>query len=310
MTDISIIIVNYNTKDLLLNCLASIDRHSAGYSLEIIVVDNASVDRSVAIVRDQFPQVKVIENRENKGFGAANNQAMRVMTGKYALLLNSDTVVTQTSVGELLAFMEKHSDVGMACGQLLNRDDSLQNSIANFPSILALMTNTSLLEYLFPKKYPSKRYHHTEPIEIDSGIGACLIVRKEAIDRVGMFDERYFFFFEETDWARQMKQAGWKICFVPSAQIYHLQGSSIGSRFPSRVEFYRSRYQYLKKWEGTFRSGIFGMVIFIRLLMNCILTGTGMLLTLGLDRGLRSRSADYARLIGWHLSGCPNIRDK
>ncbi len=247
--DISIIIVNRNTRDLLQNCLESISKTVRNISYEIIVVDNASQDGSDAMLKDKYPQVKVIQNTENLGFGAANNQAMRIMNGRYALLLNSDTVLTENAVHELYTFMENHPEAAMSCGQLLNADGSKQNSIASFPTFLTLLTNMPMLEYLFPKRYPSKRYNYEKPIEVDSGIGACLLVRKKAIDDVGMFDERYFFFFEETDWAYQMKSAGWKIFYVPTAFIYHLQGQSIGRDIRSRIEFYRSRYQFFRKWK-------------------------------------------------------------
>ena len=310
MTDISIIIVNFNTKKLLRDCLESIYLHVSDVSFEVFVVDNASSDGSAAMVRELFPHVKLIENSENKGFGTANNQAMRIMTGKYALLLNSDTVLTRAAVGELFAFMEACPEAAMACGQLLNRDGSKQNSIASFPNLLSFITNTTLLEYLFPAKYPSKRYRHINATEIDSGVGACMIIRKKAIDEVGMFDERYFFFFEETDWARQMKQAGWKIYFVPSARIFHLQGASIGSRFPSRVEYYKSRYQYLKKWDGPLQYAVLMVIIFGRLLINWLLTCTGNILTLGLNKRMKEKLLLYSNLIGWHLLGCPNLRKK
>jgi GT2 family glycosyltransferase len=133
--DISFIIVNWNTRDILHACLESINKTISGISYEIIVVDNASRDGSVAMLREKYPQVKVIQNTENRGFGAANNQAMRVMTGQYGLLLNSDTVLTENAVYELFSFMENHPEAAMACGQLLNADGSKQNSIANFPTV-------------------------------------------------------------------------------------------------------------------------------------------------------------------------------
>ena len=233
--DISIIIVNWNTQKLLRDCLQSINDTVRDVTFEIIVVDNASEDGSVLMLREEFPGVTLIENRDNRGFGAANNQAFAIMRGTYALLLNTDIVLTDNAIYELFSFMETHPDTAMACGQLLNRDGSKQNSIANFPTLLTLMANISFLEYLFPKRFPSKRYKHAEPIEIESAIGACLIVRKKAMDKVGIFDERYFFFFEETDWAYRMCSAGWKIYHVPSAMIYHLQGQSIGRNVRSRI---------------------------------------------------------------------------
>ncbi len=299
--DISIIIVNWNTRDLLQNCLESIYKTVSDISYEIIVVDNASRDGSVAMLQERFPLVKVIQNDINRGFGAANNQAMRIMAGRYALLLNSDTVLKENAVKELFTFMEKHPDVAMACGQLLNADGSKQNSIANFPTLLTLSFNVSLLEYIFPKRYPSKRYDFMEAIVVDSCIGACVIVRKKAIDEVGMFDERYFFFFEETDWAYQMKTAGWKVFHVPTAYIYHLQGQSIGRNVRSRIEFYRSRYQFFRKWKNRSYYYLVRFVIIIRLSVNWLLTSVANIITLGLNKGLRDKWVVYSKLILWHL---------
>lgn len=303
--DLTIIVVNWNTRELLRKCLDSIETTIRCLSYEIIVVDNASTDGSADMLQQKFPTVMRIENRENRGFGAANNQALRIMTGRYALLLNSDAVLTENAVSELFDCMEKHPDAAMACGQLLNFDGSRQNSIAAFPTLLTLMTNTSLLEYLFPRRFPSKRYNHFGVVEVDSGIGACLLVRKEAIDEVGMFDERYHFFFEETDWAYQMRRAGWKVLHVPTAFIYHLQGQSIGRNVCSRIAFYRSRYQFFRKWGSRSYYLAVRVVILLRLVLDWFLTFVGMLLTLGLLRELRDKWAVYGRLFVWHVRGCP-----
>lgn len=299
--DISIIIVNWNTRDLLQNCLESIYKTISDISYEIIVVDNASHDGSVTMVQERFPLVKVIQNDINRGFGAANNQAMRIMKGRYALLLNSDTILKENAVKALFAFMETHPDAAMACGQLLNVDGSKQHSIANFPNLLTLITNIPVLEYLFPKQYPSKRYHYEKPIEVDSGLGACLLVRKRAIEEVGLFDERYFFFFEETDWAYQMKTAGWQVFHVPTAYIYHLQGQSIGNDVRSRIEFYRSRYQFFRKWKSFPYYILVRIVIIIRLFINWLLTFVANIFTLGLNRGLRDKWITYSKLMLWYL---------
>jgi len=303
--DLSIIIVNRNARELLCKCLESIETTIQGLTYEIFVVDNASTDGSVALLQERFSQVQVIANDENRGFGAANNQALRIMAGRYALLLNSDTVLMGGAVKELVAFLETHPEAAMACGQLLNADGSRQNSIAAFPSLWTLMANMPLLEVLFPGRFPSKRRIHADPIEVDSAIGACLMVRKSAIDGVGMFDERYFFFFEETDWARQMRNAGWKIFHVPSARITHLQGQSIGRNFRSRVAFYRSRYQYFRKWERPLVYLLIRAVILIRLVVNWLLTSFGALLTFGQLKGLSDKWSVYSRLLLWHLRGCP-----
>ncbi|MDO8724272.1 MAG: glycosyltransferase family 2 protein [Syntrophales bacterium] len=303
--EISFIIVNWNTKELLRNCLNSIGKTINGIFHEIIVADNASRDGSVAMLRREFPAAHVVENKVNRGFGAANNQALSIMKGRYALLLNTDTLLTENAVSLLFSFMEGRPDTAIACGQLLNADGSRQNSIAAFPSLLTLMTNISLLEYIWPRRYPSKRYTFTEPVEIDSGIGACLIVRKQAIDEVGMLDERYFFFFEETDWAYRMKMAGWKIFHVPQAFIYHLQGQSIGRDARSRIEFYHSRYQFFRKWRSGTSFILIGFVILTRLLINWLLTSLANILVLGQKKSLRDKWVVYGQLLLWHLKGCP-----
>lgn len=308
--DISIIIVNWNTKDLLQNCLKSVYETVHDIAFEVIVVDNASHDGSVAMLREGFPRVTVIENRANRGFGAANNQGFGIMKGRYALLLNTDTVLTENAVHELFSFMEAHTDAAMTCGQLLNEDGSKQNSVANFPTLLTLLMNTSLLEYLFPGRYPSKRYVHREPVEVDSGIGACLLVRGKAMDEAGMFDDRYFFFFEETDWAYRMRSAGWKVYHVPSAVIYHLQGQSIGRDVRSRIEFYRSRYQFFRKWKNRPYNVLVFFAVVLRLAVNWLSTSVACVLTLWMNKKIRDKWAVYFQLILWHLRGCPYGRGR
>ena len=196
--DLSIIIVNWNTKRLLIDCLASVFETIRGIDFEVWVVDNASADGSAAAVAEKYPDAHIVRNSENIGFAAANNLAFRKMTGLYALLLNTDTILTKNAINALYDFMGKNPKAGMACGQLLNRDGTKQNSMANFPSLTSLVANETVLRILFPKKFPSKRREYFRPIEIDSCIGACMIVRKKAIDQVGLLDEQYFFFFPRT----------------------------------------------------------------------------------------------------------------
>jgi GT2 family glycosyltransferase len=304
MADISFIIVNWNTRDLLIACLASVYRTVRGPAFEIWLVDNGSSDGSVAAAKERFPGIHVIENSVNLGFAAAVNLAIARMGGRYAVLLNTDATLTDGAVNGLYDFMQANPIVGIACGQLLNRDGSRQNSIANFPSMPSLASNETLLRLLFPRRFPSKRREYTGPIEVDSCIGACMMVRKEAIDQVGPLDERYFFFLEETDWAYRMKRAGWKTCFVPSARIYHAQGKSVANRADARILFYRSRYAFFKKWRpGSYP--LICVIIFSRLLINTAISLLGVGLTFGLKRNLNRRLAVYVQLISWHMKGCP-----
>jgi len=305
--DLSIIIVNWNTKNLLLDCLVSIFETVKISSMEIWLVDNASTDGSVAAVRRMYPTVSIIQNRENLGFAAANNQAFERMQGRYALLLNTDTILAAGAVDAIFAFMERHPDVGMACGQLLNPDGSKQNSFAKFPCLASLIFNEALLQILFPGKFPSKRKPNSDPMEVDSCIGACLMVKREAMDQVGWLDESFFFFFEETDWAYRMKQAGWKIYFVPSARIIHIQGQTVGHNVASRIMFNRSRYIYFKKWHPDAYL-LVRLIIFARILINAILNLVGAVVTFGMHAGIKKKLSVYSRLILWHLAGCPDAR--
>jgi GT2 family glycosyltransferase len=302
--DISVIIVNWNTKELIKNCLDSVYRTMGNIAFEIIVVDNASFDGSISMLEEKYPQVIKIANQENKGFGAANNQGFAVMKGKYALLLNTDAILTPNAVHKLWTFCEQHQEAAIVCGQLLHADGSKQNSVAAFPTLLTLAVNTSLLEYLFPRRFPSKRYEHKEPIEIDSAIGACIMISKKALDEVSFFDERYFFFFEETDLAYAFHCKGWSVYHMPDAYIYHLQGQSIGHNVGSRIEFYRSRYQFLCKWHSFPYYYLTSGIIFLRLVVNWIFSFMTVGVTFGLVEKLRQRLVVYSQLIFWHLKSC------
>jgi hypothetical protein len=302
--DISIIVVTFNTKELVIDCLASIFETIKEVSFQVWVVDNNSTDRTLEAISERYPAVNTIKNKENLGFAAANNQAFRQMNGRYALLLNSDTVLTNGAVKELYDFMEGNPEAGMACGQLLNQDGSKQNSIANFPTLPTLFCNETVLRILLPKRFPSKRREYASPLKVDSCIGACLIVRKEAMDDIGFFDERYFFFLEETDWAYRMKLGGWRVYFVPSAKVFHAQGKTVGNSLDSRIMFYRSRYIFLKKWHP-YSFPLFYSVILLRLFANTLLSFTGLLFTLGFKNSIKKKPIVYVQLLIWHLLGCP-----
>ena len=302
--DISFVIVNWNTRGLLLNCLTSIYQTAAGMDFEVWLVDNASSDGSVAAARMAYPKIHVIENTRNLGFAAANNLAFTQMRGRYAVLINTDAQLREGAVQSLFDFMEEVPEASMACGQLLNKDGSKQNSIAPFPTLLSLISNETLLRLLFPQRYPSKRKHYPAPIAVDSCIGACIMVRKIAMDRVGFLDERYFFFLEETDWAYRMKRAGWKVFFVPAARIYHAQGKTVGGGFAARILFYRSRYQFFEKWHKR-KYFLVRLFTFSRLLVNTLLNLSAVGFTLGLERRLKEKLKIYTKLVQWHLKGCP-----
>jgi hypothetical protein len=303
---LTVIIVNYNTREDLLACLLFLKDRVKRVQTEVFVVDNGSRDGSGPAVRERFPEVGLIENSVNAGFARGNNQALSLSTGNYLLLLNPDTQVKEGAIEKLISFMESHSEAGISGPQLLNPDGSKQNSIANFPSLATELLNKSLLRWLFPKTFPGKERNYSEPIEVDSVIGACMMVRREAMDQVGLLDEEYFLFLEETDWCFRMKRAGWKIFHVPMAEIYHLQGKSAeAEKKRARVEYYRSRYHFFKKNRGTLQWVILHIGLIVRLGVELILTATVSFFTFFTVKRWRERLLIYAYLMGWHLRLCP-----
>lgn len=304
--DASIIIINWNTKDLLINCLNSIYKTIKNLTFEIWVVDNGSSDGSALAIKAHFPDVKIIENKENLGFAKANNQALRQIKGRYAVLLNSDTILTDGAIETIIRFMEKDKTIGICGGQLLNADETRQNSIANIPTLYTELLNKSLLRKLFPKKYLGKEHHFKEPIEVESIIGACMVVRKEAIDDVGLMDEDYFFFFEETDWCLNMKKKGWKIYHHPGAKIYHLQGQSAGKvNIRARIEYWRSRYLFFEKNYDKKQLFLLKIGLFIKLVINMLISTILNILLLFRNKKIKERFILNLRLINWHLKGRP-----
>ena len=179
MVDISFIIVNWNTRDILIDCLNSIYKTVTDIESEIYVVDNNSTDGSRDAVRNGFPDIKLIANETNTGFAHANNQALSVIQGRFAVLLNSDAVLQEGAINSLLNFMNNTPGAGIAGVQLLNEDGSRQNSIDNFPSLETEILNKSILRLISPNKYPGKAGNYNAPIEVDSVIGACMMVRKK-----------------------------------------------------------------------------------------------------------------------------------
>jgi GT2 family glycosyltransferase len=197
----------------------------------VIVVDNASSDGSAALMKKEFPQVNLIENTENRGFATANNQGIAITKGRYVLLLNSDTVVLNDAITRTIAFANAHPRVAVVGCRVLNPDGTLQQTCFMFPSILNMLLSSSYLYKLFPRNRFFGRERMTwwdrrDTREVDVVTGCFMLVRREAIEQVGMMDEWFFMYGEETDWCYRFKKAGWKIIYAPVGQIIHLGGAS------------------------------------------------------------------------------------
>ena len=243
---LSVVFLSYNTRDLTRQALNSVLAAAEGLEAEIFVVDNASADGSADMVAEEFPQVKLVCNEANVGFSAGNNVALRQVTGEYALLINTDTIVRRDALHAMVEFLDAHPEAG-ACGcKILDPDGTLQlDSRRGFPTPLAAFCKMSGLSRLFPKHPLMARYHltHLDPeqtAEIEVLSGSCMMVRKAAMDQVGLLDEDYFMYGEDIDWCYRFHQAGWKIYYLPTTAIIHFRGES-GRGTPLKILYRKSR---------------------------------------------------------------------
>ena len=254
--DLSIVIVNWNVCDLLRRCLHSIFSNlQSPISSQVVVVDNGSSDGSVEMVRAEFPTVHVIANTENRGFPAANNQGLAVAQGRYILLLNPDTEIVGDGLATLLAFADAHPDVGMVGPQLLYPDGSIQSSRRRFPTLATAFFESTWLQPYAPRRllerYELLDQSDTVVQDVDWLYGAALMARREAIEQVGPMDESFFMYSEELDWCRRFRETGWRVVYLPAAQIIHHEGKSSEQVVAARhIHFQTSKVRYFRKYHG------------------------------------------------------------
>ncbi len=263
--DLSIVIVSYNVRELLARCLESVNSEQLTVNskilatgdwrlaTEIFVVDNASGDGSAAMVREKFPRAHLIENAENRGFAAANNQAFAQTRGRYVLMLNPDTEVRAGALETLVGFMDARPRAGACGGKLVYGDGALQHSAFAFPSLAQIFLdffplNWRLTDSRLNGRYPREWYARGAPFQIDHPLGADFLVRREAAEQAGWLDDKYFIYCEEIDWAMRIKRAGWQIWCVPQAEIVHHEARSTSQfRDAMFVELWRARKRLFDK---------------------------------------------------------------
>jgi GT2 family glycosyltransferase len=268
--DLSIVIVSWNTRDILDACLASVFAdltHSSNLSGEVWLVDNASSDGSARMVREKYPQVRLVENRENVGFARANNQVIPLCAGRWVILLNSDALICENAFTALLAAADADPAIGIVGPLLLNRDGTIQPSWSRFAG--------PLREFLGRRdrsEAPDElRATHTPPSHVLAPFssewleGACLVARRAAVEAVGLLDGGYFMYCEETDWCLRFRQGGWDIRLVPDARVVHLRGQS--SRLvpratrerlaASKVRYYQQHGHLWDVWQARMLSALF-----------------------------------------------------
>jgi len=252
--DLSIIIVNYNVKEFLQNLLHSIDKASQNLSGEIIVVDNASDDGSVELLKSKFPSVKLIENKTNLGFGKANNQALKIAKGKYLLLINPDAVVSEDTFTKMIKFLEEQKDVGLAGCKILNPDGSLQLACRrSFPGPWTSFCKVTGLSNIFPNSKMFARYNLTyldenQTYEVDAISGSFMMLKRKVYEEVGGFDEQFFMYGEDLDLCYRIQKAGYKVFYVHTTQVIHYKGESTKrSSMDETKVFYNAMHLFVKK---------------------------------------------------------------
>ena len=284
MIDLTIIIVNWNVRDLLRRCLHSIGEGTArelfGASqplqpgtpppvspathldLEVIVIDNASTDGSADMVRAEFPTVQLVANQENRGFTAANNQGLALSRGRYVLLLNPDTEIVGDALTTMIRYLDAHPQVGVLGPQLRYPDGSLQSSRRRFPTLATALVESTIVQEWSADNRVLQRYYMSDTADdliqpVDWLVGACLLARHQVYEQVGGLDEGYFMYSEELDWCRRIKDAGWEIVYLPSAMVIHHEGKSSEQVVPARhIHFQSSKVRYFHKHHGSFQAEV------------------------------------------------------
>jgi N-acetylglucosaminyl-diphospho-decaprenol L-rhamnosyltransferase len=246
VADVTAVTVTLNGLPWVEQCLESLR------GVETIVVDHGSTDGTLELVRRQFPDVTVLE-QENKGYGAGLNAGMRIASGRYFLIVNSDAWVVGDAVERLVAFADAHPEAAAVAPRLLNQDGSLQRSVRGFPTLWRLATEYFFLRKLAPRSQALNAFYgggfdHDEAREVEWVMAACFLIRREAVDAVGLFDEDFFMFSEETDLLYRFHAAGWKVWFLPEAEVVHVGGATHGGRmFPENV---RGHLRWFAKHRG------------------------------------------------------------
>jgi hypothetical protein len=302
---LSFVIPTYNAKKVLLDCINSIKR-TVKIQCEVIVVDNGSTDSTSEELKKNFPDITVIKLPWNYGFARAVNLGIKTAKGEYICILNNDTLLTEGATDTIIDFMQNSKNCGIAGPQLLNQNGTKQNSIAPFPTFLTEFGLKSALKALFPEKFYSKHINFAKPVEVDSLVGAVIVVKREVFDRIGLFDENYFLFLEETDFCYQAKKHGILTFFVPQAKVYHLQGYTKQSMlYRASVEYLNSMGLFFKKNYGFTLFLIFRILSLFKIAINMLFQFAACLATLFVNPPSKRNLLVNCHLFLWHICLCP-----
>jgi len=312
MIDLSIIIVNWNTKDLLRQCLHSLYNETQKISFEVFVVDNASTDGSLEMLEQEFPKVNLIRNIENLGFAKANNQAIRHSKGRYILLLNPDTLILDNALAKMVNFMDVHPKLGAVGCKILKIDGTVDFRCARrFPTLATEFFEKTGLSKKFSNNrlfgsYLISYWGHGDSREVNLLTGACMMIRREAIEQVGLLDEDFFMYGEDVEWCYRIQKAGWKVFYYSDAEIIHLGGQSSESvKVEMSIEalksmnlFFKKRYGPIYAW--THRS----LILLITLAKELLFLGAFLATRNAKRRSLyRGKIAIHRRVLRWAFTG-------
>jgi GT2 family glycosyltransferase len=296
-TELTVIIVSYNTKALLREALASVAQH-APRATEVIVVDNASADGSADMVAEEFPFATLVRSPRNLGFAAANNVALRRARGEFVMLLNPDAVLCPDTARSLMAFLRHETDVGIAGPTIFFPDGTFQSSGFPFPTVLDELRQSRSVDWLLRRcgSSPAPTAEGTTALDVDWVDGACLMIRREALDEIGLIDEQYFLYGEEVDWCYRARRAGWRVVAVRSATVKHHRGKSSGGAGATVAYLTETRLRFFRTHHGT-ATALLVSVIFA---LGCVRQMAGAALA-ALLRRRRSTAASWTRLKAvWH----------
>lgn len=278
MNDVSIIIVNWNVRDLLAACLRSIERYHGALSIEIIVVDSASTDGSVEMMQQNFPDVKLLAQTENVGFVGGNNIGLKEATGRYLLLLNPDTQLHPHALTGMVEYMDAHPEVGILGPHTLNTDGTHQSSRRRFPTLLTAMFESTWLQGYAPDSMLEKFYVRDLPddgtYEVDWVQGSALLARREVYEQIGGLDSRYVMFFEELDWCKRAKNHGWRVVYKGDSYITHHGGQSTEQVSTRRhIHFQHSKLRYFRKFHGILPALLLRLVLILNYAIQILIEG-------------------------------------
>lgn len=303
---LSIIIVSWNVKNDLLACLSSLKQNPLTQLFEQIVIDNNSSDGTVSLIKQDYPEVTLIKNPDNRGFATANNQGLKLAAGQYVMLLNPDTIVHEGSLDTLVRFLDDNPDVGACGGKLLNEDGTHQASVRRFPTFRGLMYAQTVCRMLGifrgqHRKWMMKDFGYDKQIDVDQIMGAGMLVRRSIIEKIGGMDESFFMYFEEVDLCYRIKEAGWRIVFLPDAIITHMGGRSSSQAPLKRVMMLTSMMTFFRKHRGKLSTAIFSIFFkpavilrnFCHLILGLI---TFMIATIRMDQTRKQKAAGKVKL--------------